>query len=128
MPEETQKHILLVDDDPQIQDMLSLRLKSAGFRVSQARNGQEGVSMAKELKPDLILLDVMMPVMDGAKALVELKDDPTTKDIRTFILTSLQDRVEDIKFAKEVGAVDFLNKDIDFKDLLERIKSTLQIK
>lgn len=125
---DAQKHVLVVDDDPQIQDVLSLRLKNAGFNVSQARNGQEGVKMAKELKPDLILLDVMMPVMDGAKALMELKDDPATKNIHVLILTSLQDRVEDIKFAKEVGAVDFINKDIDFKDLLERIKSTLQIK
>ncbi len=119
--------ILLVDDDPQIQDLFSLKLKSAGFAVAQARNGEEGLRVARAEKPDLILLDVMMPVMDGAKTLLELKADPNLKDIFVYILTSLEDRPEDTKFAQDAGAVDFLNKGIDFKELVEKIKATLRI-
>lgn len=120
--------ILLVDDDPQIQDLYSTILKGGGFGVIQARNGLEGVEKAKAEKPDLILLDILMPVMDGAKALLELKADATTKDIPVLILTSLENRPEDVKVAKEVGAGDFINKDIDFKQLVEKIKSILEKK
>ncbi|MEK7147156.1 MAG: response regulator [Patescibacteria group bacterium] len=117
--------ILLVDDDVQIQEIFSTRLKNAGFQVLQARDGQEGLKFAKQEKPDLILLDIMMPIMDGAKMLVEMKNDLEIKDIHVVFLTALDDRPESIKFAKESGAVDFLNKDVDFPILLEKIKSIL---
>lgn len=120
--------ILLVDDDPQIQDLYYTKLSNSGFKVSQARNGEEGLAMARREKPDLILLDVLMPVMDGAKMLVELKKDEEIKNTKIIILTSLQDRPEDVKFAKEAGAVDFVNKDIDFKDLLKKMNESLGIK
>lgn len=119
--------ILLVDDDVQIQEIFSTRLKTSGFQVLQARNGEEGLKFAKQEKPDLILLDVMMPIMDGAKMLVEMKNDPEIKDIHVIFLTALDDRPESIKFAKESGAVDFINKDVDFPVLLEKIKSILKI-
>lgn len=118
--------ILLVDDDVQIQEIFSTRLKNAGFQVLQARNGEEGLTFAKQAKPDLILLDVMMPIMDGAKMLVEMKNIPEIKDIHVIFLTALEDKPESIKFAKESGAVDFLNKDVDFPVLLEKIKSILK--
>ncbi|MBI2591363.1 MAG: response regulator [Candidatus Brennerbacteria bacterium] len=124
---QTQPLILLVDDDVQIQEIFSTRLKDAGFQVLQARNGEEGLKLAKQEKPDLILLDVMMPIMDGAKMLIEMKNDAEIKDIHVIFLTALDDRPESIKFAKESGAVDFVNKDIDFPVLLGKIKSILQI-
>lgn len=119
--------ILLTDDDVQIQEIFSTRLKTAGFQVLQARNGEEGLKLARQEKPDLILLDVMMPVMDGAKMLVEMKNDPAIKDIHVIFLTALEDKPEDIKFAKESGAVDYINKDVDFPILLEKIKSILNL-
>lgn len=119
--------ILLVDDDAQIQEIFLTRLKNAGFQVLQARNGEEGLKFTKQEKPDLILLDVMMPVMDGAKMLVEMKNDPEIKNIHVIFLTALDDRPESVKFAKESGAVDFLHKDVDFPILLEKIKSILKI-
>lgn len=124
---QTQPLILLVDDDVQIQEIFSTRLKDAGFQVLQARNGEEGLKLAKQEKPDLILLDVMMPIMDGAKMLIEMKNDAEIKNIHVIFLTALDDRPESIKFAKESGAVDFVNKDIDFPVLLGKIKSILQI-
>lgn len=119
--------ILLVDDDPQIQDLFQTKLRASGFAVVPARNGEEGISGARREKPDLMLLDIMMPVMDGATMLVAMKRDPEIKDIPVLILTSLEDKPEDIKFAKEAGAVDFINKAVDFKDLLAKIKVTLKI-
>ena len=86
--------ILLVDDDVQIQEIFSTRLKTAGFQVMQARNGEEGLKLAKQEKPDLILLDVLMPVIDGAKMLVEMKNDPEIKDIHVIFLTALDDKPE----------------------------------
>ena len=119
--------ILLVDDDVQIQEIFSTRLKTAGFQVMQVRNGEEGLKLAKQEKPDLILLDVLMPVIDGAKMLVEMKNDPEIKDIHVIFLTALDDKPESVRFAQESGAVDFINKDVDFPILLEKIKSILKI-
>ena len=119
--------ILMVDDDPQIQDLYKTKLSASGFKVSQAFNGEEGLKMAKEEKPDLILLDILMPVVDGAKMLVELRKDPDFKNTPVIILTGLEDRPESIRLAKEAGAVDFVNKDIDFKDLVAKIKTTLRL-
>jgi DNA-binding response OmpR family regulator len=119
--------ILLVDDDPQFLDLYTLRLNQAGFQVLQAKNGKEGLELAKSQKPDLILLDVLMPVMDGAETLVALKGEETTKNIPILILTGLEDSAEDIKFAQESGAVDFINKTVDFKDLLKKIKEILKL-
>jgi DNA-binding response OmpR family regulator len=121
------KKILLVDDDPQIHDLYKLRLSGAGFTVLEAWNGKEGIEMAKKEKPDFILLDVLMPVMDGPRALLEIKEDPELKAIPVLILTGLEDRPIDVRVAKEVGAVDFINKSVEFKELLSRIKGTLHI-
>ena len=117
--------ILLVDDDPQIRDLFGTKLKSSGFAIMEAKEGAEALEVALREKPDLILLDVLMPGMDGAKTLLELKGDPATKAIPVFILTSLQDRPEDISYAKESGAVDFINKDVDFEELIKKIKGVL---
>lgn len=121
------KKLLLVDDDAQIHDLYKLRLTNAGFTVVEAWNGKEGLEAAKKEKPDLILLDVMMPVMDGSRMLLELKEDNELKNIPVLILTGLEDRPIDVRVAKEVGAVDFINKAVEFKELLARIKGTLHM-
>jgi two-component system alkaline phosphatase synthesis response regulator PhoP len=124
---EAQKKILLVDDDAQIHDLYKTRLKLAGFTVLEAWNGKEGIEVAKKEKPDFILLDVLMPVMDGPRALLEMKEDEELKNIPVLILTGLEDRPIDVRVAKEVGAVDFINKAVEFKELIARIKGTLKI-
>ena len=121
--------ILLIDDEPQIRDLFSTKLRSAGLEIVEAVNGLAGLSVAKEKKPDLILLDMRMPVMDGAETIVKLKEDPQTKDIKVVFLTALSDRPEalptDVKFAKEVGAADYFKKDIDLNELVSRVKGHL---
>lgn len=119
--------LLLIDDDPQIHDLYKTRLTKAGFEVGEAWNGKEGLDVARKNKPDMILLDVMMPVMDGTRTLLELKEDKELQNIPVLFLTSLEDRPVDVRVAKEVGAVDFINKAVEFKELVAKIKGTLNI-
>ena len=79
--------ILVVDDDPDFREILSLKLSSSGFRVETAVNGEEGVNKTKALKPNLVLMDVKMPVLDGAGALLKLREDPETKNTKVIFNT-----------------------------------------
>ncbi|EKD23500.1 MAG: Adenylate/guanylate cyclase [uncultured bacterium] len=118
---ETQKRILVVDDDPALREIFGERLTMAGYFVLYAKNGNEGYAMAKAEKPDFILLDVIMPEADGPEALDMLKSDSDCKDIPVVFLTSIDDRPEDIKAAKEVGAVDYWSKAADFAEFIPKI-------
>lgn len=115
--------ILIVDDETDIREMLKVKLESSGFDVVEAENGQDGFHTALEKKPDLIILDVVMPKMDGAAALLKLKADPDTKSIRVFLFTGKGDPRPEIvsvnkKFAVESGAVDFIRKETDLDELV----------
>jgi len=118
--------VLIVDDDSQIIDLFTTKLKSAGFSVAKAYNGKDGIESAKTQKPDLILLDLKMPVMDGAEALQRLHDDPETKGLKVAILSSFNDWSA-IKMnqetAKALGAIDFIEKGIDLNELVTKVKS-----
>ncbi len=126
MPKESL--ILLIDDDAQLVDLFYTKLTKAGLRVNKAYNGKEGYELAKKEKPDLILLDLKMPVMDGSETLEKLHSDPLTKNIKVIILSSFNDWSA-IKMSKEtainLGAVDFVEKGIDLDKLVEKIKSLL---
>ncbi len=87
--------ILIVDDEQKIRELLDLRLSAEGFKVIQAVDGEEGVAQARKHSPDLILMDVMMPKMDGAEAVNELRQDPATKDIPVIFLTSMITKEEE---------------------------------
>jgi len=99
--------ILIVDDEPDFRDIFKIKLSAGGMRVETAANGKEGIEKAKQLKPDLVLMDVNMPIMDGAHALMELQKDPETKNIKVVFLTSLGDPRQEMqalnrKFSEEV--------------------------
>ncbi len=119
--EETRKRVLVIDDDPALREIFGERLSMAGYLVSYAKNGYEGYEMARSVKPDFILLDVMMPELDGPATLDKIKSDPECKDIPVVFLTSIEDRPEDIKAAKEVGALDYWNKATDFAEFIPKI-------
>jgi len=89
------KKILIVDDEKKFRELLELRLSAEGFRVIEAADGEEGVAAARKHSPDLILMDVMMPKMDGAEAVGELQKDPATKDIPVIFLTSMVTKEEE---------------------------------
>lgn len=83
------KKILIVDDEKKVRELLELRLSAAGYNVIQAQHGEEGVEKAKKDLPDLILMDVMMPRMDGPEAVRCLGEDSATKDIPVIFLTAI---------------------------------------
>ena len=122
--------ILIVDDEPDFREIFSMKLKASGYRVETATNGAEGVERTKALKPNLILMDVKMPVMDGPTAVLKLRDDPATKDIKVAFLTSLgEPRIEmqdlNVKFSEDFGAQGYLKKTDDLDSLVEKIKGFL---
>ncbi len=117
------KKILVVDDDPLIVRMYERKLIKEGFAVHLAANGEEGIKALEKEIPDLILLDVLMPKMNGWEALKKIKENPKTKNIPVITLTSLGDRKEDIQRFKDLGVKEYLIKsDVDLKTLVETIK------
>ena len=122
--------ILIVDDEANFREIFSMKLKNAGYRVETADGGEQGIEKAKSLKPNLVLMDVNMPGMDGAAAVLKLRDDPATKDMKVAFLTSLGDphrEMQDlnIKFSEGFGAQGYLKKTDDLDLLVEKIKSFL---
>ena len=116
--------ILLVEDNPLNRDMLSKRLKRRNFAVSWAENGEIAVEKAKSEKPDLILMDLSLPVMDGWQATKTLKADMETKHIPIIVLTA-HAMPEDRAKALAIGADEYDTKPIDFKGLLQKINDLL---
>lgn len=101
--------VLIVDDDAFLAGIYATKLELEGFEVASARDGEEGVKVALEEKPDLILLDVLMPKLDGFEVLKRLKSEETTKDIPVIMLTNLGQK-EDVEKGISEGAVDYLIK------------------
>ena len=105
----TNKKILVIEDDSMIMDMYELRLGEAGYEVLKAKTGDEGLKQAKEVKPDLILLDIIMPGLDGFGVLETLKKESATKEIPVLLLTNLAQEADQVK-GKKLGALDYLVK------------------
>lgn len=120
------KKILLVDDDSLIIRMYQTKLTKDGYEILLAFNGEEAIIKAKKDKPDLILLDLMMPKMNGVETLEQLKKDSTTKNIPVVILTNLEDKKDDVEKAKKMGALGYWVKaEIDLKNLSSKVKEIL---
>ena len=103
------KTILLVDDDLTLREMYEERLKAEGFIITQASNGEEAIKLAKETNPQIVLLDIMMPKVNGFDVLKSLKADPSTKDIPVIVLSALIQDVDRVE-GKKLGAVDYIVK------------------
>lgn len=117
--------ILLVDDEPDILEIVGYNLKNEGYQVFTASSGKEGVAIAKEVKPDLILLDVMMPEMDGIEACEQIRKTP---GLEHTIIAFLTARGEDYSQVAgfEVGADDYITKPVKPKVLTSRLKALLR--
>ncbi len=120
-----QAKVLLVDDEEDILDLLEYNLSKEGFDVYTAGNGLEGVNKAKEIKPDLILLDVMMPEMDGIEACDEIRKIPALNDTIIAFLTARGEDYSQIA-GYDVGADDYITKPIKPKVLVSKIKGLLR--
>jgi DNA-binding response OmpR family regulator len=120
--------ILIVEDEEILLTALSEELKSEGFNIVGAKDGVEGVEKAQVEKPDLILLDLVMPRLDGIGALKQLKEGEQTKDIPVVILTNLSD-YDKISDALTLGAMDYLVKaNYRLEDLVNKVKTVLERK
>ncbi|MGB2600260.1 MAG: response regulator [Candidatus Omnitrophota bacterium] len=119
------KKILVVDDEPHTVKMVESRLKANGFDVITAGSGREGLKKAQEKAPDLILLDILMPEMDGHETLSRLKESAETKNIPVIMFTS-KGQVEDVERSSYAGAVDYIIKPFDPIAMLDKIKKALE--
>lgn len=119
--------LLLVDDVPTNLKVLFSYLKDLGFKVRIARDGEDALAQVALAKPDLILLDVMMPKMDGFEACRQLKSQAETRDIPVIFMTALTDTVDKVK-GFEIGAVDYITKPIQQEEVLARIHAHLTIR
>ncbi|HEV8129933.1 MAG TPA: response regulator [Acidobacteriota bacterium] len=116
--------ILLVEDNEMNRDMLSRRLERRGYRVAIALDGEQGVAMAGSEAPDLVLMDMSLPVLDGWEAARRLKAVPETRAIPIIALTS-HAMVGDREKAIEAGCDDYDTKPVEFQRLLEKIEAIL---
>lgn len=119
------KTILLIEDEPIFQKTVGQFLEKEGFQTKSALDGQAGLDLAKQFKPDLILLDLILPKKDGFEVLRELKKEETTKDIPVIILTNLEEGA-DVEKALSLGATTYLVKaNYELGELVKKIKQTL---
>ncbi len=115
--------VLVIDDDKDTMRILEAKLTDAGYQVLQAADGKEGLEKAREVRPDLILLDVMMPELDGLSVLQHLKFDTLTDKIPVVIMTAKGEKMQKL-FTME-GAAAYLTKPFVFSELLDELKKCL---
>ena len=123
---------MIVDDEENFREIFSTKLQEIGCKVETAENGELGFETAKKTRPDLILMDMEMPVLNGAGATMKLREDEETKNIKIVFLTNFGDprtemREADIHFSKEIGANDYLRKTDDLDRITEKVKALLSI-
>jgi DNA-binding response OmpR family regulator len=121
------KRILIVDDEPDVLRLVALRLKKSGYEVLTASDGKTGLDMINSEKPDLVLLDLRLPNMDGIDVCKHAKSDEALKDIPIILFTATAD-VEVAETAKETGANDYIVKPFEPNELLEKISNIVQNK
>lgn len=124
--ETTEKKILIVDDQQENILMIGSLLRQNGFDVDMARSGKEALEMVSKVKPDIILLDIMMPEMDGFETCIRLKKDPSTQNIPVIFLSGLSETLNKVH-GFSIGAVDYVTKPIEVDELLARINTHLTI-
>jgi DNA-binding response OmpR family regulator len=116
--------ILLVDDDPDIRDMLTFKLSNAGFETFSEADGETGLAAARELKPDLLLLDWMMPKLTGPEVCQKLREDPETASTPIILLTARAQEA-DVQSGFATGADDYISKPFSPRELVSRVNALL---
>jgi diguanylate cyclase (GGDEF)-like protein len=119
------KRILIADDEPNVRQLLELVLRGQGYEVTLATNGAQLVRMAQERVPDLVLVDLMMPQLDGYEAIRQLRNDTRTAHLPMLILTA-KSALDDVVIGFETGADDYITKPFNIPELLARIKGQLR--
>jgi|SRR5699024_7162804 len=117
--------ILVIDDEQDLLDLIEYNLKKEGFSVLKAENGKEGLTVAREHRPDLILLDIMMPVMDGMETVEVIRNDKKLKHTPIIFLTARGDEKTEVE-GLDKGGDDYITKPISTTKLISRIKAVLR--
>ena len=126
MSEQEKKKILVIEDDRSLQNALVEIIDQEGFESESALDGEEGLAKIKTFKPDLILLDIILPKKDGFEVLAEVKKDESLKNIPVLILTNLEE-VDNVQKALDLGATNYMVKsDFSLKDVVEKIRASMK--
>jgi len=120
-----QKHIIVIEDEKDILDVLEYNLKREGFRVSTSSDGKAGLNMVRQDKPDLVLLDIMLPEIDGLEICRILKNESSTRAIPIIMVTAKEEE-SDVVLGLGLGADDYVTKPFSPKELIARIKAMLR--
>lgn len=123
-PGSTRGTVLIADDDPEILTLLSIRLSKKGYKVLEAADGLQTLQVARAQRPDLVLLDVMMPGRNGWEVAREMRNDPTLAEIGIVMLTAIGEKVNEMT-SPLYGADDFVDKPFDFNDLEAKISRVI---
>ena len=121
----SQSRVLIVEDEPAITEVLKYNLERQGYKVLTAGDGQTAVQRARSIIPDLIVLDLMIPVIGGLEVCRQLRSDPRTKDVRILMLTAKGEEIDEV-VGFNMGADDYVTKPFRVKPLMERIKAQLR--
>lgn len=123
---EKKKVVLAVEDDTFLAGVHRNKMAKEGFDIFIAGNGREALDFLKTKKPDIILLDLIMPVMDGFETLKAIKENPETKDLKVVILSNLSQE-EDKQRVMDMGALDYIVKaNVSFREIVEKVKSYME--
>lgn len=120
------KTILIIEDDKFLRDLIVKKLTIEGFKIFEAIDGEEGIKKVKEEKPDLVLLDLILPGIDGFEVLARMKEDPKLAKIPVVILSNLGQK-EEIERGLKMGAVDYLVKaHFTLTEIIKKVKKALK--
>jgi two-component system response regulator VicR len=121
------KRILCIEDDTDMLDLFRVMLSRHGFRVQGATKGQEGLDLIRSEKPDLVILDIMMPDMDGWEVYQQMKDDETTRDIPTIVVTAKSQLIDKVLGLEVAKVDDYIGKPFSPQELLDSIAKVLKL-
>ena len=120
------KTILVVDDEPDIVEMLEETLTEIGYEVITAQDGKDALRKVKLLKPDLLILDVNIPKMDGSQVALELRKNESTKTLPVIFLTGLRSRDDCFGVEKNVGGIPTFAKPFDYEELIGKVRELIE--
>ncbi len=125
--------ILIADDDPAFREIVSAKLKNSGFWIAEAIDGKEAFEKVEALHPDLLIIDVQMPNVNGTEAVLDIRREKDTADTKIIFLTSMDKpwpglKADNEKIAAELGAVHYINKSEDLDKALATVKAVLEMK
>ncbi|MGQ9654896.1 MAG: response regulator, partial [Thermodesulfobacteriota bacterium] len=120
-----QKKILVVEDEEDLLDLIDYNLRQAGFRVLRAADGQEGLRLAQREKPDLVILDLMLPKMDGKEVCRRIRQGEQTRLVPVVMVTAKSEEIDRI-IGFEIGADDYVTKPFSMRELVLRIEAVLR--